>query len=116
MAGAAAVVSCIGAFGSNEVRKSSLFIALCSTIPLSSYFARYFRYPDSFFIQFMQKINGDANALAVKVAAESGVERFVYISSIQSTLPPFVLKGSVFASFTSNRIHYSNVVVKVSQH
>jgi hypothetical protein len=49
----------------------------------------------------MQKINGDANALAVKVAAESGVERFVYISSIQSTLPPFVLKGLVFASLMS---------------
>jgi hypothetical protein len=49
----------------------------------------------------MQKINGDANALAVKVASESGVERFVYISSIQSTLPPFVLKGLVFASLMS---------------
>lgn len=32
--GAAAVVSCIGAFGSNEVRKSRLFFAF---IPFSSY-------------------------------------------------------------------------------
>lgn len=56
----------------------------------------------------MQKINGDANVLAVKVAAESGVERFVYISSIQSTLPPFVLKGLVLAWLMSlNQIHYS---------
>lgn len=56
----------------------------------------------------MQKINGDANALAVKVAAESGVDRFVYISSIQSTLPSFVLKGSVSASLKFNRSHHSN--------
>ena len=54
----------------------------------------------------MQKINGDANALAVKVAAESGVDRFVYISSIQSTLPSFVLKGSVSASMKFDRFHH----------
>ena len=41
----------------------------------------------------MQKINGDANSLAVKTAAAGGVDRFVYVSSIQSTLPGFVLKG-----------------------
>lgn len=56
----------------------------------------------------MQRINGDANAIAVKVAAESGVDRFVYISSIQSTLPSFVLKGSVSASLKFDRFHHSN--------
>ena len=43
--------------------------------------------------QDMLKINGDANALAVKTAAAGGVDRFVYVSAIQSTLPSFVLKG-----------------------
>lgn len=41
----------------------------------------------------MMKVNGDANALAVETAAASGVDRFVYVSSIPSTLPSFVLKG-----------------------
>lgn len=41
----------------------------------------------------MMKINGDANALAVETAAASGVDRFVYISSIPSTLPSSVLQG-----------------------
>ena len=41
----------------------------------------------------MQKINGDANALAVKTAATNGVDRFVFVSAITSTLPAFVLKG-----------------------
>lgn len=41
----------------------------------------------------MHKINGDANALAVATAAGNGVDRFVYVSAITSTLPSFVLKG-----------------------
>ena len=60
--GADAVVSCIGAFGSNE---------------------------------FMEKINGDANILAVSEALKAGVPRFVYISTVENNLPDFVLKGYV---------------------
>jgi uncharacterized protein YbjT (DUF2867 family) len=60
LAGAEAVVSCIGAFGSNE---------------------------------FMEKINGDANILAVSEALKAGVTRFVYLSTVENDLPEFVLKG-----------------------
>ena len=60
--GADAVVSCIGAFGSNE---------------------------------FMEKMNGDANIIAVSEALNAGVQRFVYISTVENNLPDFVLKGYV---------------------
>eukprot|EP01038_Epipyxis_sp_PR26KG_P015934 gene15934-21622_t len=54
------VISCVGAFGSNE---------------------------------FMEKINGDANILAVGESLTAGVKRFVYVSTVENSLPEFVLKG-----------------------
>jgi len=57
---ASAVVSCLGAFGSND---------------------------------FMEKINGDLNIRAVSESLKSGVKRFVYISTVENTLPSFVLHG-----------------------
>lgn len=60
LADASAVVSCIGAFGTND---------------------------------FMRKINGEANIIAVKAAAEEGVNRFVYISAHDVGLPSFLLRG-----------------------
>lgn len=54
------VVSCIGAFGSNE---------------------------------FMEKVNGDANILAIEESVKAGVPRFVFVSTGENNLPDFVLKG-----------------------
>lgn len=54
------VISCVGAFGSNE---------------------------------FMEKINGDANILAIEESLKAKVPRFVYVSAVESNLPDFVLPG-----------------------
>eukprot|EP01041_Mallomonas_annulata_P012270 gene12270-25791_t len=58
--GASAVVSCIGAFGSNDA---------------------------------MERINGDLNIKLVSSALHSGVERFIYVSTVENNLPDFILKG-----------------------
>lgn len=58
--GAAGVVSCIGAFGSNA---------------------------------FMEKMNGDANITAVSESVKAEVPRFVFISTVENTLPDAFLKG-----------------------
>jgi len=42
---------------------------------------------------FMEKMNGDANVLAVQTAAKAGVPHFVYVSTVENNLPEFVLKG-----------------------
>jgi uncharacterized protein YbjT (DUF2867 family) len=57
---AVGVISCVGAFGSNE---------------------------------FMEKINGDANILAVSETLRAHIPRFVYISTVENNLPDFLLKG-----------------------
>ncbi len=44
-------------------------------------------------MEFMEKMNGDANILAQKESVKQGVPRFVYISTVENTLPEFVLKG-----------------------
>jgi len=41
----------------------------------------------------MLAVNGAANANAARVAKQNGVERFVYISTVENNLPDFVLKG-----------------------
>ena len=41
----------------------------------------------------MEKINGDANILAISEALRAGVPRFVYISTVENNLPDFILKG-----------------------
>ncbi|GAB5033786.1 nad binding protein [Nannochloropsis oceanica] len=42
---------------------------------------------------FMERINGDANVLAVETAAKAGVPHFVYVSTVENNLPDFILKG-----------------------
>ncbi len=41
----------------------------------------------------MEKINGDANIIAVEEALKANVPRFVYVSTVENNLPDFVLKG-----------------------
>lgn len=54
------VISCVGAFGSNE---------------------------------FMERINGDANIIAINSAKHAGVPRFTYVSTVENNLPKFILSG-----------------------
>jgi uncharacterized protein YbjT (DUF2867 family) len=42
---------------------------------------------------FMQKVNGDANCLAVSESLRAGVPQFVFVSTVENTLPKFVLRG-----------------------
>lgn len=41
----------------------------------------------------MEKINGDANVVAIEECAKAGVPRFVYVSTVENNLPDFVLRG-----------------------
>lgn len=68
---AVGVVSCVGAFGSNEVSHP----------------------PPSCCAQVMRKVNGDANITAIRAAATAQVPRFVYVSTVENNLPAFVLQG-----------------------
>ena len=43
--------------------------------------------------EFMLKINGSANELAVAAAHKAGVPRFVYVSAVDNNLPDFILSG-----------------------
>jgi len=42
---------------------------------------------------FMEKMNGDGPINAVREAKDAGVKNFVFISTVDSNLPDFVLKG-----------------------
>jgi hypothetical protein len=42
---------------------------------------------------FMEKVNGDANILAVSESLKADVKRFVYVSTVENTMPDFFLKG-----------------------
>ena len=43
--------------------------------------------------EFMNKINGDANVLAIQESAKAGVKKFIYISTVENNLPSFILRG-----------------------
>lgn len=41
----------------------------------------------------MEKINGDANIIAMEESHKAGVPRFVYVSTVENNLPDFLLRG-----------------------
>lgn len=43
--------------------------------------------------EFMEKINGDANCIAVSESLKANIPRFVFLSTVENTLPNFVLSG-----------------------
>ncbi len=43
--------------------------------------------------EFMEKINGDANCSAISESLKANIPRFVFLSTVENTLPNFVLSG-----------------------
>lgn len=43
--------------------------------------------------EYMHKINGDANIVAIEKSYEMKAEKFIYVSTVDNNLPSFILKG-----------------------